>query len=823
MQRLAGFLARWIVHRPLAIAISGLLLTAVCAALVLRTHAFDSDVLNLLPADNPAVQGLKIYNGEFTQNRELAFLLTWKNPPTDRAQYHDAFVKMLRQQPWIERVFDAPPLETRVGRKTIHELLVPLLLNLPAPAFAETMTMIAPGAMRARLGRLVRQTAAGSPKAGFELESDPLGLAALASRPLWETIEFSDTFDLVAPDGTAIIVPVITNQPDNSAEACQTMMLQARRFLAEARERLGPDGPELGVTGRSAYVDEISGSMHRDLVLTSLASLLCVTALFWVGFRRFFPLLGISAILALTALVTMAGGTLIFDQLNIIAISFCSILFGLGDDFSLLLCQRYYQSRAAGLPREAAIATSIRHGLPGILWVALTTGLGFLALCFSGSRGFAQLGVLVAVGVMLCALFMPVYLFLFVGQAPPQSAETGPARTFAHWSVNSPFAILRLGAGLFGLAVLVAVLPWRSLAFDISPASLEPRQTPAAKTLALMMEKFPATFEPVMVVLPRPDAAQLAALDQTVRKLKDDGLITAFSSPSALVLDAARRASNEETVRQTDLAAARAALQEAGEAEGLHAAALAETIAVLDGLEQEAADPTGRAWRDFLAPDSPWWFLLDRMVSPVSPAVIASLQTEKTITIAQRVEIAQRLTAAVPDALVTGWSQALVGLIPWARYELFLFGALVALVVLSVLAIVYRNARLWLLHTLALLAALVGTVATLKLLNLPINLLNVLAFPLMLGVGVDYGTHVILAAREEGDVLDNLAGVIKPVALSGLTTAVGFGSLLLAKNPSLSGFGAICAIGVILCLAASLLIVAPGAAAILRPRGGSER
>jgi predicted RND superfamily exporter protein len=129
--------------------------------------------------------------------------------------------------------------------------------------------------------------------------------------------------------------------------------------------------------------------------------------------------------------MTMACGALFFDKLNIIAISFCSILFGLGDDFSLLLCQRFYQARSIGASREGAIAESINHCTPGLLWVALTTGIGFLALCFSGSRGFAQLGFLVALGVILCALLMPIFLFLFVrGTSAESAASVGPARVF---------------------------------------------------------------------------------------------------------------------------------------------------------------------------------------------------------------------------------------------------------------------------------------------------------------------------------------------------------------------------------------------------------
>ena len=80
----------------------------------------------------------------------------------------------------------------------------------------------------------------------------------------------------------------------------------------------------------------------------------------------------------------------------------------------------------------------------------------------------------------------------------------------------------------------------------------------------------------------------------------------------------------------------------------------------------------------------------------------------------------------------------------------------------------------------------------------------------MLGVGVDYGTHIILAAKEQGDALRNISDVLKPIALSGLTTATGFGALILAQNAALSGLGTICAIGVSWCLLASLLIVTPG-------------
>ena len=822
MHRVAAVIAHLVVRRPVVMAMAGLLLAAGSVTIISSHSAFDSDILNLLPANNPAVRGLKIYNSEFTQARELAFLLTWETAPADGEAFREIFIERLRSQPWVHRVLEAPPLEASGGRKSIPEILVPLLLNLPPEQFADAINDLSPEATQERIGRLATQMAAGSPRARFELENDPLGLAAHAAKPVWETVAISETFDLTSADGTTMIIPVITNQSELSAEACRATMRQVRQFIAEINDELGDNGPEIVVTGRSAYVDEIEASMQRDIATTSLVSLLCVTGLFWVGFRRLLPLIGIALLLALTAITTMACGTLYFDKLNIIAISFCSILFGLGDDFSLLLCQRFYQSRNIGLSRESAIADSIGHCTPGILWVAITTGIGFLALCFSGSSGFAQLGVLVALGVFLCAVLMPLLLFLFLGKTPtPTSASVGPARAFVRHCLQGPGRILACALILFVCAAILSFTPWRTIRFDISPASLEPRNIPAAKALALMMQKFPATLEPVMIVLPEPQLADLTALDRVLKQLKNEDLIETSSSPSALVLDTERIRTNAKYARSRDLAASRRAFEQAIADSGLTASAFTETFKVLEGLEE--IDDSRLSWSRFLSSTSPWWFLFDRMISPGSSAAIAYARTQPQISGSQRERIAELVEAAVPSALVTGWSQALTSLTAWARKELIVFGGAVSLIILIILGLVYRNAQFWLLHAISLLAAGAGTIATLKLLEVPINLLNVLAFPLMLGVGVDYGTHLILAAKEGNDIVSNLSDVLKPIVLSGLTTATGFGSLMLAQNVALSGLGTICAIGVAWCLLASLLVVTPGTLLLCRSRAASPR
>jgi predicted RND superfamily exporter protein len=100
-----------------------------------------------------------------------------------------------------------------------------------------------------------------------------------------------------------------------------------------------------------------------------------------------------------------------------------------------------------------------------------------------------------------------------------------------------------------------------------------------------------------------------------------------------------------------------------------------------------------------------------------------------------------------------------------------------------------------------------------KLFAIPLNLLNVLAFRLVLAVGVDYGIYVMLVWQTARDLHHDVAGVIKPVILAGLTAVAGFGSLGLANNPTLAGLGIACGIGIFWSLAATIFFALPAAAA----------
>jgi predicted RND superfamily exporter protein len=146
-----------------------------------------------------------------------------------------------------------------------------------------------------------------------------------------------------------------------------------------------------------------------------------------------------------------------------------------------------------------------------------------------------------------------------------------------------------------------------------------------------------------------------------------------------------------------------------------------------------------------------------------------------------------------------------------------MISALMALFDVSLLAILYRDLRLWLIQVVTLAFGIGAMIATMKLFHISLNLLNVLSFRLVLAIGVDYGIYVVLIWQRSVELEHDVAGVVKPVLLAGLTAVSGFGSLAWARNPSLSSLGVACAIGIFWTLLATIFFALP-ALAVARPK-----
>src|SRR5881398_494746 len=821
--RISDFIARTITQRRALVWCGITLLTVTCAAILITSLRLDSEIFNVLPGRFSSVQGLKIYDHDFEQTRELTFALVCSPQDLDKLEdFAPLFAERLRGQTWCARVLAGSPMSTPDGIRDLQSIAVPLLLNLAPNAFDEAMSILQPEKIRERLQRLRQQIEAGSPRPQFELSFDPLGLIAPALKPFAQSTAIEQEQPLTSPDRTMRIFLVVTNQTSISAFECQHLMRRVNEFRKTAAGGWDGSRPvQILVTGRSAFVSEISLSMRYDVVATLLGSVVLVSMIFFVGFRRWLPLAGMAFCLLLSCLIALTAGQLLFGRLSMVSVGFCAILVGLGVDFAILTIGRYHQARADGEAHQQAIATSVAKLGRAVFFGALTTAVGFLALVLSGAMSFSQLGVLIAIGIFVAGLFMCSILFLFVRerQAIPHDWLFESVRKYVRWIVRKPVPLLLFSTVLLLVLTAIGFSPNPPLHFETNTRSLQPRNIRASQALEAIMHEMPVRWEPVLAIVRSANPQELHDYWQKIvahwRGLQAAGKIKGFSTPAALCLSPDWMETNRRQLSAINFLAARETLDQTLDAEGFSRDSFAPAFTLLDDLKR-LTDPNVPLpnWRDQLPKSSSWWFLVDRYFGHDPALTTGFVTTNQPISAhAQSKDLERDLQVPEVPMILSGWSYALADLLPWSHHQLLLVSALMAIFDISLLDLLYRDFRLWTIQLITLAFGIGAMIASMKLLHINLNLLNVLSFRLVLAIGVDYGIYVVLVWQKTREIEHDVAGVLKPVLLAGLTAVSGFGSLAWARNPSITGLGIACAIGIFWSLIATIFFTLPAMAA----------
>ncbi|PYL08620.1 MAG: hypothetical protein DME33_06785, partial [Verrucomicrobia bacterium] len=529
-------------------------------------------------------------------------------------------------------------------------------------------------------------------------------------------------------------------------------------------------------------------------------------------------LVGMGFCLLLSCLVALTAGQLLFGRLSMVSIAFCAILIGLGVDFAILTIGRYHQARADGEPHQQAVATSVAKLGRAVFFGALTTAVGFLALVLSGAMSFSQLGVLIAIGIFVAGLFMCSILFLFVRER--QAAVRHDwlfeiVRKYVRWTVRKPAPMLIFSGATLLLLTAIGFSPMPPLRFEASTRSLQPKNIRASRDLDEIMHRMPVRWEPVLAIVRGTNSQELHDYWQKIsahwRQLQAAGKIKGFSTPAAFCLSPRRMQRNRERLRAINFQAVRETLEQTLDAEGFNRDSFMPAFTLLDDL-QHVTDPTVPLpdWRTQLPESSSWWFLVDRYFGQDPLLTTGFVTTNQPVaTHAQSTELGRDLAVPGVPMILSGWPYALADLKPWSHHQLLLISALMAIFDISLLAILYRDLRLWLIQVITLAFGIGAMIASMKLLNIHLNLLNVLSFRLVLAIGVDYGIYVVLVWQKTRNIEHDVAGVVKPVLLAGLTAVSGFGSLAIARNPALTGLGIPCAIGIFWSLVATIFFTLP--------------
>lgn len=787
-------------------------LAALYPASRLRIRA---DVLSLLPTGSPVAEDYRVFLERFGGLEQVFVLVlpgSTDTEPVDLAHAAGLLEEILAASPEVEHA--------RAGLQERDEELffrwvvprAPLLLGDDWRREVERRIESEAISQRAAWLRSSLRTPAGAFQARWA-KSDPLGFA--------EELSLSTSTDAIGLDpfmstfrseeGDAALVLVTPSRPEMDPQGGRALAAALDAAYAEARESLETE-VEFHALGGPLYAAQDEASLRRDLKWTLTASLLLTGGLLVVAFGGWAMPLTVVVPLLLGLLWTAAGTTLIRGDLSAVSIGFGAVLVGLGIDYGIHGGIRFRQRYLAAGDGEAAAAFrhTLRHVGPPILTSAATTAAGFAVLGFAHLPPLRELGFLVTLGIPAILAAMAVaggasWVLVAPRVRPPGRMWRWLGRVgdlVPELATRRPKLVLAAA----GLATVASLPALGGLTVDADVRRLRPDDHPAHRAEELLAEHFGVGIDTATVVVGGADLpGALASASAATDTLRSELPNAAVSSPSDLL---ALGEPVEKRLRElATLPLERAAddLERELAAVGLNPRAFERGVEALRSLgrgEDPGAPPLD-AWPEWLrrsvrhGDDGAWAAVRLRLPPGSWPEGPPAALVDRVRTVAPG--------AAFASATAIG-----AELRSLAIDDLRTLGLLALAVVAATVIVSFRGR--WRESGLAGLPVLLGALWTLALWSAwgrPLDLFALAVLPILLGVGIDDGLHVVHGARiePEGGLRGSVRNSRRALLLTTLTTCAGFGSLGLSSIPALRNGGAMIAVGVFACLLATLLVL----------------
>lgn len=819
-------LARLVARHPLAVLAAVLALAA--AALVPASRVrLETSLVALLPDGMPAADDYRAFLDRFG-GLEKVFILVEAEGPGHESELADAaalLVDLLEASPevasarcGVEPEDEAFFLAT-VARRALLLLPEDQLLGEAAPR-------LEPEAIRRRVTE-VRDTLL-SPTGTLReelLANDPLGLSdslrdRLIAGPSIPLDPLTMTFMTPAGDTALVLVEPAGSEIDPAAGRALLATLERafERVRGEAEAPLN-----FSAIGGPLYAAHDERVLRQDLAGTLTGSLAGCGLILLAAFGGpGVPLAGLVA-LAVALLWTAAFVGLTIGTLAAPTLGFAAILVGLGVDYAIHGGSRFRHELLSGGDRASALGATFNATGVAILGSALTTAVAFAALTPAHLRPLRELGLVVAVGMVAVLVATPLAGGALAVLAPPPRAAARPGLAWR--------AITALVEGLVDLAVRypravtvttalvsLGVLPGAlGLRLDPDLRSLRPSDHPAMVTEQTLVEKFGVGLDTATVVVPATDltGALSGAARVDALLLGSLGPGAQISSPSRWLVDEGARSKRLAALGRLPLAAAAGHLRVELRRAGLDPAGFAPGLGALEALA-DGRDP----WHEDRAARPEWLQQLVREGDGGAWAAVRVRLPAGAWPEGPPAELVGRIREAAPGAAVA--SAVLLGheMAAMARADMNRLGLLALAGVVVVVTVTVRGRPLA--SLLGLLPVLLGTLWTLGLWGLSgrgLDLIGLAVLPILLGIGIDDGLHVVVGALRNptAGIAGSAREAGRAMVLTSLTTSVGFGSLALSHVPGLQRAGQLVAAGMVACLLATLVAL-PALDTLIRSR-----
>jgi len=618
------------------------------------------------------------------------------------------------------------------------------------------------------------------------------------------------------------------------------------------------EGVTFALTGLPAHILSDVRSLRQDLIRAGVPSAVLIFLILWLGLRSVRRTC--IALLALGCGLAISLGLVrfLFVELNRMSVSFLAIMFGIGIDFAIYLIRRSDEEIAKGQDRVAAVKDALATSGRGIVSGGLITALAFSVTALSAFRGTSQLGLTTALSVVV-VLVVTLFLLppLLMRTRPPAriplaDPERSPAKALGAGRLSRVFALVALVvvAAITGLGFWAG---WRvPLDFNgltvmphgaestVYQEKMEIRSDYQMTSAAIRSTDSEDLADKVRRIREKPTVARVVTIGDLVPPRQDEALAILAEYPGLFTWKLPRL--HEEAVEPGDYESALAVLEDAlygaqelaftgGQAELVEALQLAIDRAAKVGQHlAERPEEAGEITDGFVREMQGW---IDRAEEMLVRWQSLELVSEEDLPpgLLQRFRSERGHYAAFIYPADSIWETAFLGaflddlrsvdpgvtgfpVVSESNIRLLTRGILQSLVltvivVVVLLAIDLRNPR----HVLSALVPLLTGMSLLQLLlfltGQQYNLASINGLPLLLGLGVVYGVHLVRRWSEMpgASAFEAVETSGRAILLAGFTTMAGLASLAFCIHRGVATFGLLLLQGIVCMLVATLVVL----------------
>jgi predicted RND superfamily exporter protein len=625
------------------------------------------------------------------------------------------------------------------------------------------------------------------------------------------------------------------------------LLMPAVNSIEESGKKIAEslEGVSIRMTGFHVLAKDEAETMDWKFMLITLIALTMVLLILYYAFRiKMAPLFaGIPLVIAL--FWTYGLAQIIAGRLNMITAYTAIIIIGLGIDFSIHILAGFTERRARGINIKEALIVTVEKVGPGIFIGGLTTAAAFLTLCISSLKVLQELGIMIAIGLFLTIVLvyslLPAIIVLFKKDVESFENLKSEFKTLGKVTVflnrkkmiAIPLIIIILAGFLYA---------GRNIPFDLDYRNMEPRGLDSIALMDEIVDDFRISNDNMFV-----GVSDMKSARELKAKLLESESIKIVMSISDYIKEDEEQAKNISLIKEirgfyeyssaykpgkqesliSDIKAINTAYEEIKDTfieTGMEKSKNAleniyskenNLLISIDTLEKTSEDEyiklsevlynTFIKERDKLLKEKPLTIndlpdnIKKQYISEDGGTylvnIFASFDVWDDIKDEKGKQFIDEIRSV--DSRITGLPVFMRAIYDSVREEAVKSGLILLGALILILFIFFRSVKKVLITIIPLIATVITVIGIMGILGIEWNMINVIAIPLIIGIGVDDAVHVMHRLKDKRTSLfSSFSSVGRAIFITSLTTMTSFGSMIFTTHRGMSGMGLILFLGV---------------------------